>query len=267
MVQMTSEKRSIPYPDSSNMNLGGFSLSFPFLEKLKIYQNFFQHESLWERNKRRLWQHEKLILNWAQSKVHEHLYRVLYTDRLAEIYGLKKTDDAQWKAYKTPEIETKDIDHLLNDMTRSNCNLLEPIMGNLAHKGFADAITWSDWSAGFDASGDPNLRKLANELKRSQQKFAVQSISINYRGVLAGEVACDIDQGRLWKYKLVLFVFYNLLLLGVAALLVTFISQIFAVGVSKWITQGILVVWNDGVGMVVSLAVIVLWVWFVWRKS
>jgi len=253
---MHSERQLIPHPDSSNINLGGLSLSFLFLEKLKIYQNFFQRESLWERNKRRLWQHEKFILNWAQSRAHEHLYRVLYTDRLAEIYGLKKVNDTRWEIYKTPEIETKDINNLVNDMTRNNCNLLEPIMGNLAHKGFADAITC-----------EPDLEKLASELKRSQQKFAVQSISINYRGVLAGEVAYDIDQGRPWKYKVVLFVFYNLLLFGVIALSVTFISQIFDVGVSKWITQGTLAVWNDGMGMVASLAVIVLWTWFAWHRS
>ncbi|MFH1353767.1 MAG: hypothetical protein ABIH36_00600 [bacterium] len=199
--------------------------------------------------------------------MHEHLYRVLYTDRLAEIYGLKKVDDSRWKVYKTPEIQTKDIDFLLKDMASSNCNLLEPIMGNLAHKGFADAITWSDWSAGFDASGDPDLIKLANELKRSQQKFAVQSIAINYRGVLAGEVAYDLDRGYLRKYKLVLFTFYNLLLLGIAALLITFLSQIFGIEASKWTARWTLSIWNNYAGMVVSLGIIAWWIWFAWCKA
>ncbi|NQV12734.1 MAG: hypothetical protein HQ530_00325 [Parcubacteria group bacterium] len=66
------------------------SIKIRFVEKLKLYHDYLSPNSVWETQKKDYWKHEKIILLWAFSDLHEHLYSSVDTNRLLEIYSLDK---------------------------------------------------------------------------------------------------------------------------------------------------------------------------------
>lgn len=208
---------------STNISIGGVGLFIPFIEKLKLYNTFIKKTSFWNKNKIEYWKHEKAILHWAWSPNHQHLARNLDTHRLIRIYGLSKVQSGSEIKYvitDSAEMSEKSKNELILDMQKNSCKKLEPIMGNLLHKGFAYAITYSDLAKQYKEIGDDEY---AMEIFKLNNKAngAIYSIMINNSGLLLGELVEEEERGRLWQYKLTMFIAYHIFFLSLITIFVT----------------------------------------------
>lgn len=213
---MSENKEEGSVAGQTNTSVAGAGFFIPFLEKLKLYQRHLRKDSIWEKNKSEYWRHEKAILQWAWSRHHQHLARNLTIQRLREAYGLSVTtnpnnpSDTNYHLCDRPvELLSKNAKALVKEMFDDRCGKLEPIMGNLYLKGFADVITYGDLAEKLGQSGDTNAAK-----KLLGLSYVVHSVVINTNGLLMGELVDEQEKGKLWWYKLTVLGIYNVLLLS-----------------------------------------------------
>ena len=252
---------------TANFNFGGVSFYILFLEKLKLYQSFLHKQSLWEKNKLKYWQQEKVILLWAWSNVHQHLARYLDTKRLAEIYGFTKSqNESQDKSFikiHEPQFEIKNQNEIIREMDESNFGMLESIMGNLCLKGFASGITYKDFADLLHSSEIDELEKEAKEIFTGGLLFTMHSIVINTRGLLMGELVYEENKGLLWKYKLVKFLIYHFGFFSLFGTVFLLINKIFDIKFTVFFEP----VWNIMMkNSFFSIIILVFWTIFFWRK-
>ncbi len=137
--------------------------------------------------KKKYWKHEKYILLWAFSDLHGHLYTSVPNDRLLQIYNLKKdysnyeegNNDFEKMKKKVTEKYKLEMDFLRDDIesNKDKTGKIDYIMGNLAVKGFAEAI-------------------YCEENKRSEGIKVPDRIRISQKGLLLGEILFE-NYGKL----------------------------------------------------------------------
>ena len=231
---MTNINQERPVAAQTNTTLAGAAFYIPFLEKLRLYQNYLRPDSFWERNKKDYWKHEKAILQWACSGRHQHLARNLTKQRLRESYGLSvisNPNDPQDTNYhiknRPVELSARSRDSLVEEMFHERCGKLEPIMGNLYLKGFAEVITYGDIAEKLSQAGAENAaRELLN------MSYVIHSIIINNTGLLMGELVNELEEEKVWKYKLAILGIYNFLILSAITAISLALYQVTGVSVS-----------------------------------
>jgi len=259
MSNQSEKPVSIP---TTNFNFGGVGFYVPFLEKLKLYQSFLHKQSLWEKNKLRYWQHEKIILLWAWSDVHQHLARNLDTKRIAEIYGFAK-EDKKFKKIHESEFEIKNQNKIIMEMSKTNFGMLEPVMGNLCIKGFANAITYEDFANLLKSSEVDELKKEAKKIFNYSLPLTIHSITINTRGLLMGELIYEENKGLLWKYKLVKFLIYHFGFFSLLGTIFLLINKMFDIKFTVFFEQTFNIMTEN---LLFSVTVLVLWIILSWKK-
>lgn len=232
---MSNQNNEKPINFQPNTTIAGTGFYIPFLEKLKLYQNYLRKQSFWEKNKSDYWNQEKIILLWAWSNVHQHLARNMDTQRLSEIYGYSKDSNGTYIKVKEPEFQSPNRDSVIERMQKSNFGMLEPIMGNLYIKGFAEIVTYRDIAEMLKASEIEQLKGQVAKIFAYDLPFKIHSIVINQNGLLMGELIHEKNKGSLWKYKLSLMIFYTLLLITIAALMSTSFKELLQVDISKYL--------------------------------
>lgn len=166
------------------------SIKFRYFEKLKLWHDFLSPDSVFETQKKSYWDHEKIILLWAFSDLHGHLYTSVSNGRLLDVYSLRKDEQGKYRECDDGEFyELKkrvnnsyknELDELRKDMKR-NTGKINYVMGNLAAKGFA--IVTEEGDKGVSQSPPKRIR-------------------INPKGLLLGELLYEAycDSG-FWKIK------------------------------------------------------------------
>jgi len=220
-----AEKIALP-PVSDSVNLAGINLFLPFLEKLLLYQTFFKKDLLWTRNKSQYWKHEKFILLWAWSEGHQHLGRALTTKRLLEIYGIRVVN-GDWRVISKPQVKSKNSSSLVSEMLENRGSMLEPIMGNLEIKGLAGKFTYGEVAEAFIKTRKENLEKSAQRIIESGLTQVVQSIIVNRRGLLVGELVFKEEHGQFWKYKAFIAIIKLVVLVVLISALLLAINNLF----------------------------------------
>lgn len=161
-----------------NFNFQGAGLFIPFLEKFKLYQEFFSSGNMWDSKKKQYWRHEKAILQWAYSNKHQHLGSQLTTDTFKREYGVD-----QYEASGIQLLSKRSFE--LQQEIKGNLDMIEPIMGNLVVKGLADVIT-----------------RYRDVRDGDSRNYAAHSIVINRRGLVVGYLANQEEKFfRLWLFK------------------------------------------------------------------
>ncbi|EKD49678.1 MAG: hypothetical protein ACD_63C00073G0006 [uncultured bacterium] len=190
-----------------NFSFQGVGIFLSFLEKFKLYQEFFRAGNVGESKKQKYWKHEKAILHWAYSERHQHLGSPLTTAIFKREYGLLPNQPNR--------LLIRDKLELANEMKADNGNMIQHIMGNLVVKGFAELIT---------RYKDVQLKDKNN----GKNNYFVHSIVINRRGLFVGELVYESERFLgLWKYKLLNFGLLLLTILFLVAIIFTTINQIF----------------------------------------
>jgi len=120
------------------------SIKFKYFEKLKLWHDYLSGSSIFENTKKSYWEYEKMILVWAYSESHQHLYTSINNRRIFHAFGLEFDE----KEKKLRKIKKKEIGKLnFNDNKRKlywenlTCKLvgssgrrINYVMGNLVVK-------------------------------------------------------------------------------------------------------------------------------------
>jgi hypothetical protein len=252
----------------ANFNIGGLSFFFPFLEKFKLYQTFLRKDSIWNRNKFDYWKHEKAILYWAWSNRHQHLARNLDTKRLREAYGISvvvnphNPQDNNYHVQDRPiELPSLNKEELSREMISGRGRRLEPIMGNLYIKGLAEAVTYGDIFEQLSKVGETEIvKKLLNS------SYVINSIIINSKGLLMGELVNDEETGKLWKYKITLFFIWHLVILSIWAIIITLIKQVFDIQILIPLKDIFKFILTDYRNIVLFLIGLIGWIILIWKR-
>ena len=249
---------------SANIDIKGASFTVLFLEKLKLFQIFFRKNSVYNKNKEGYWKHEKAILHWAWSKEHQHLARNLTSQRLLQIYGLRKTSkklgdgrlNENWIVQDIPnELTLKNKDQLIKEMFDDKGGKLEPIMGNLYMKGLAHIIRYGEIVDSALKVGELDLAKNLQYLS-----YMSHSIIINFRGLLVGEIVEEEDKGELWKYKIVILLTYHVLFISLLITAVILLNQILTNEI-EFLTPSLSLGWWSTI-----IVLLIGWFMYVWKK-
>lgn len=166
------------------------SIKFRYFEKLKLWHDYLSPNSVFETQKKPYWDHEKMILLWAFTDLHGHLYTSVDSRRLFQIYNLQKVpipdkntqeseEDVKYHYVeyngdfyklksKVAERYKWKMDELKEDI-KNHTGKMGYIKGNLAAKGFAKAIYYE-------------------ENKKDEGIKVPDRIRINSKGMLLGEI-------------------------------------------------------------------------------
>ena len=139
-------------------------IKFKYFEKLKLYHDYLDPKSVFEKEKMKYWQHEKMILLWAYSDIHQHLYTALDNKRIFEIYGIEDEKESEFKKLNVLNLNINDI---VKDLKKDK-GKVNYIKGNLVLKEFAEATK----------EGNP-------------EKYP-ERIRINRKGLLLGEMLYEV---------------------------------------------------------------------------
>lgn len=205
-------------PIKENFNLQGFTFYSPYVEKLKLYNEYFRQGNMWDKNKYELWEHEKAVLHWAWSNRHKHLGSPITTDVLKREYGILDYQD------KGIRLLVRNSTELVEQMKSVNGNWLEPIIENIAHKGLGDIV--GTYTKTQTRSGVIQLDGKPVSEEEIKGVF-IYSILINRRGLLVGELIEEKEKKALWVYRLSVIVLRLSVILIISSLIFTIFSSTF----------------------------------------
>lgn len=225
-----------------NTNISGFSFYFPFIEKLRLYQTYLTKSSLWEIDKKTLWSDEKKILSCvAKGETHKNLLSGIGAKWIREKVG------GFQEKYKNESKDKGKDDKGLEKITH--------LMGNLVLKGFAEPIYNYEVSEDIakaidlymkiyelnDKETNDKLDKFNKEFKEKaikhlyaedmmKKNFQLDSITINSKGLLMGQLINEVKSGQRFIYRLTIvtitFIIAISVLLGLPKLIGLQVSEI-----------------------------------------
>lgn len=188
------------------------SIKFKYFEELKLYHDYLSPNSIFETQKISYWQHEKIILLWAYSNMHQHLYTALWNTRIFQIYGINDST-TQPSDQKVTELEALnitefDIVGIVDDLKR-NKRKIHYIKGNLLIKEFAESIS------------------------EDNPEIVPAGVRINRKGLLIGEMLheayCNKPnflRKKFRKYQIGMGLLYSLIIISSATLFFVLANQI-----------------------------------------
>ncbi len=169
------------------------SIKFKYFEKLKLYHDYLSPGSVFQQQKKSYWDQEKLILLWAFSELHQHLYTSINSLRILEAF----------KELKTLDIKSHFVIEELERELSQDGEKINYVMGNLVIKDFADCTE----------GGGP--------------KNTPTRIRINRKGLLVGEILNESYCKNKLRYKN--FRIYKLGIFGLVILISFSILTIFII--------------------------------------
>lgn len=111
------------------------SIKFRYFEKLKLWHDYLSQNSIFESQKKKYWDHEKVFLLWAFTPLHGHLYTNISTARILQIYNETGSDEfGKLKSYVDNDFAKK-LDELKIDIDKNN-GKINYVKGNLDVEGF-----------------------------------------------------------------------------------------------------------------------------------
>ncbi|HEY4508962.1 MAG TPA: hypothetical protein VJC13_01615 [Candidatus Paceibacterota bacterium] len=171
------------------------SIKFRYYEKLKLWHDYLSPNSIFETKKIEYWKHEKIILLWAYSGEHQHLYSYFDSNRIREIYGIGKNN---------PEIS---IDkELVEDFKKDYNDRVYYLTGNLVIKGFAETII-------ENPGGYP------------------EKIRITPKGLLLGEIISESKSNNFLKknsmqYRIGYYLLVGIIIFSILLIVMTVFNQV-----------------------------------------
>jgi hypothetical protein len=193
------------------------SIKFKYFEKLKLWHDYLSGESIFENTKKEYWNYEKMILIWAYSSFHQHLYTSIDNNRIFEAFGYNRNNETKEFAKKEGrEIEGLKINdkkvkdkwqELINKIPDDKGAKINYVMGNLAVK---DLFEVTD---GGGANYSPN------------------KIRVTAKGLLLGELLFEgYCKNNIWKsnfriYKLGYGTWRILIVVSIFTILWVFFNQ------------------------------------------
>lgn len=180
------------------------SIKFRYFEKLKLWHDYLSSNAVFEKEKADYWRHEKMILHWAYSKKHQHLFTSLTKERILEFYGIN--GQKKLNASDLEEINTEIDTQAIRDDIFSNSGKIAYCMGNLVVENFFDCI---------------------EKVGRVPEK-----IRVNRRGLLIGEVLNEayykpnVKNKNFRKYKIGYWGLHFLIILALLSLVFLVANQV-----------------------------------------
>lgn len=195
------------------------SIKFKYFEKLKLWHDYLSSQSIFENTKKEYWDYEKMILIWAYSSFHQHLYTSIDNNRIFEAFGFNRDKDTkEFTKKERKEIEELGINdeklkkrwhELINQIPADKGGKINKVMGNLVVKEFFENTT----------GGGPD--------------YSPHKIRVTAKGLLMGELLyegyCD---NNVWKknfriYKWGYEVWRILIIVSIITILWVFFNQFY----------------------------------------
>lgn len=195
------------------------TIKFTFFDKLKLYRDYLAPSSVFEKQKQRYWQHEKMFCLWAYSNIHQHLYRPLSNQRLFQIYGIKEENKGGKIIHKGPkDFEQTEIARIGTERLS-----LKDIIYDLVHE--PGKIGFVKGNLVVKEFGDPSGEK---------REGIPDSVRINRRGILLGEIIHEAyHRDTPWYlrdfliYKFTYFLLIAIITIAVLSLIFAMLNQFF----------------------------------------
>jgi len=187
------------------------SIKFRYFTRLKLWHDYLSKKSVFETEKSEFWKYEKMILHWAYSNKHKHLYTALTNKRILQIFGINKEGNAETPKNEIQDINSEEnIPNLIKDF-EENKGRVNYYMGNLVVEGLFVCI---------------------GVVEKGGDELYPKRIRINEKGLLIGEILNEAyNKPRFFrknfrKYKIGYWLLILFIIITLLSIFLTLLNQI-----------------------------------------